>query len=205
MSVTSISSYTTEQIASLSTTDLESVSATDRCRVRTVALISSWVNAGAPETEPFDFTGEDGTACQGNFESDVQPLFTTPNLWYAGALSCRTCHGPDVAVSYAGLNLSSYQGIVAGSHRPNGEPKGNDILGGGNWDVALLHQMLYAPNGQTLIGRPAMPFGRPADVPANGPLVFAGTPVGGASPAAAGTGTPAGTAEAATPTATATP
>ena len=98
------------------------------------------------------------------------------------------------------MDLSSYAGIIAGSHRPNGEPKGNDILGGGNWDQALLHQMLYAPNGQTLIGRPAMPLGRPADVPANGPLVFAGTPVASADatpagtlPPLEGTGTPTAT------------
>ena len=75
------------------------------------------------------------------------------------------------------MDLSSYAGILAGSGRANGEPQGKDILGGGNWDQALLHQMLYAPNGQTTIGRPAMPFGRPADVPANGPLVYAGVAI----------------------------
>jgi len=85
------------------------------------------------------------------------------------------------------MNLSSYEGIVAGADRANGEPKGTDILGGGDWSKAILHQMLYAPNGQTLIGRPAMPLGRPADVPENGPLVFAGAPAAGAS----ASGTPA--------------
>jgi hypothetical protein len=177
----------------------------NKCQIAAVDLIGAWVSAGFPENDKFPFTDVKGTPCEGTFNQDVKPLFLESNIWYPGSPSCSSCHTPDLKTAFMNMDLSSYQGIVAGSHRPNGEPKGTDILGGGNWDVALLHQMLYAPNGQTLIGRPAMPFGRPADVPASGPLVFAGTPVGEAAAAAPGTGTPAGTAEAATPTVTATP
>ncbi len=174
----------------------------NKCQVAAVDLIGAWVTAGYPENDKFPFTDVNGQPCEGTFAKDVHPLFTESNLWYPGAQACASCHQPDLKVALMNMDLSSYAGILAGSHRPNGEPKGNDILGGGNWDQALLHQMLYAPNGQTLIGRPAMPLGRPADVPANGPLVFAGAPAAGAADA-----TPAGTLppNAPTPTATGTP
>jgi len=113
----------------------------------------------------------------------VQKLFVTPNLWYDGAPACITCHYADIAKATKNMDLSSYSGILAGSNRLNGAAKGNDILGGGNWDNALLHQMLFAPDGKTLIGRPPMPLGRPASVPAEGPIVSAGVPSGGAAPA----------------------
>lgn len=145
----------------LQSTNLENISSpSNKCQVQTVALISSWVTAGSPEKDPFDFTSVDGKACQGNFENDVQPLFTTPNLWYAGALSCRTCHGPDVKVSYMGLNLSSYQGIKAGAN-------GQDILGGGNWQTSKLSAILSSG---------VMPPAKPANYDVNGPIVFAGMP-----------------------------
>jgi hypothetical protein len=154
-----------------------------KCQIAAVDLIGAWVNAGYPENDKFPFTDVKETPCEGTFKQDVQPLFTESNLWFPGAQSCSTCHHPDLATAFKNMDLSSYQGILAGSNRVNGEAKGTDILGGGNWDEALMHQMLFAPNGQTLIGRPAMPFGRPPDVPANGPLVFAGAPAEGAAPA----------------------
>jgi hypothetical protein len=52
--------------------------------------------------------------------------------------------------------------------------KGKDILGGGVWEESLLYQMVYAPDGESLIGRPIMPLGRTADVPDKGPVIFAG-------------------------------
>jgi hypothetical protein len=187
----------------------------NKCQIAAVDLIGAWVTAGYPKTDKFPFQDVKGQQCEGTFDQDVHPLFTESNLWYPGASACASCHTPDLKTAFMNMDLSSYEGIVAGSHRPNGEPKGNDILGGGDWSKALLHQMLYAPNGQTLIGRPAMPLGRPPDVPANGPLVFAGAPAAAAVPAGtAGAatptlGTPAGTltplAGSVTPTVTATP
>lgn len=172
----------------------------NKCQVAAVDLIGAWVTAGYPENDKFPFTDVKGQSCEGTFEKDVHPLFTESNLWFPGAQACASCHQPDLKVALKNMDLSSYAGILAGSNRANGEPKGTDILGGGNWEQSLLHGMLFAPNGQTLIGRPAMPLGRPADVPENGPLVFAGAPLAGAE----GTGTPAAPTEG-TPTATATP
>ena len=128
------------------------------CQVHALDLIGSWVIAGSLEKDVFDFTDINGKPCQGTFEADVLPLFTTPNLWYVGALSCRTCHGPDVAVSYGGLNLSSYQGIMGGA-------KGQDILGGGSWQSAKLSQVLSSG---------MMPPAKPSDYDVNGPVVTAG-------------------------------
>ena len=84
------------------------------------------------------------------------------------------------------MDLSSYAGILAGSRRANAEPKGNDILGGGNWDDALLHKMLYAPDGKTQLDpvRPAMPLGRSdlnPPIDANGPIIPAGVPINSAN------------------------
>jgi hypothetical protein len=160
----------------------EAAAARPTCHIAAVNLIGEWVKAGASETKAFNFIDIKGTNCTATFKDDVQKLFTTPNLWYSGAFACTNCHFSDVKKATMNMDLSSYSGILAGSHRANGEPKGNDILGGGNWDEALLHKMLYAPDGKTLLNpvRPAMPFGRSSvvpPVPADGPIISAGTPV----------------------------
>jgi hypothetical protein len=136
------------------------------CSIYALDLIGAWVNAKSPEKDSFSFTDGNGKACQGTFDADVLPLFTTANLWYAGAPSCRTCHGPDVAVSYARLDLSSYQGIMAGMARESEKSKGDDILGGGNWEKSELYNVLN--NG-------LMPPKRPAGVGPKGPLLAAGS------------------------------
>ncbi len=164
-----------------------------KCRIAAVKLLGAWVAAGYSETEPFTFTDIKGTNCTATFKGDVQQLFITPNLWFNSAPACTTCHYADVKKATKGMDLSSYAGIITGAERVDKdgvEVKGIDILGGGNWDNALLHQMLYAPGGQTLIGRPPMPLGRPAIVPADGPIVFAGTPESDATPEATPSPTP---------------
>jgi mono/diheme cytochrome c family protein len=174
----------------------EAVAATPKCSIAALNLIDAWIAAGYPEKDTFAFTDAKGTNCTANFNDDVHKLFVTPNLWFDGAPACTTCHHADVAKAIKNMDLSSYAGIVAGSNRLNGAPKGTDILGGGNPANALLHQMLFAPGGKTLIGRPSMPFGRPATVPAEGPIISAGIPAGTAAaaqatPATTGTGTTA--------------
>jgi mono/diheme cytochrome c family protein len=181
----------------------DAVAATPKCQISALNLIGAWVTAGYSEKKPFNFTDLKGKNCSATFSGDVQKLFLTPNLWYDGAPACTTCHYADIAKATKNMDLSSYAGILAGSNRLNGAPKGNDILGGGNWDNALLHKMLYAPNGQTQIGRPAMPFGRPASVPAEGPVISTGSASGtdttaSASGPTSGAATP--TLSAATPT-----
>jgi len=146
----------------------------NKCQVAAVDLIGAWVTAGVPETDKFTFADVNGQECEGVFGRDVQPLFTESNIWYPGSLSCSSCHQPNLALALQNMDLSSYAGILAGSMRANGEPKGKDILGGGVWEESLLYQMLYAPDGVSQINRPIMPLGRTADVPDKGPLIFAG-------------------------------
>jgi mono/diheme cytochrome c family protein len=137
--------------------------APEACPVYAIDLIGAWVAAKTPETEAFSFTDINGKTCQATFSADVLPLFSQANLWYTGALSCRTCHGPDVQISYARMDLSSYQGILAGMGRASASEKGDDILGGGNWEQALLYNALS--KGQ-------MPPEKPAGVNPKGPLIY---------------------------------
>jgi hypothetical protein len=146
----------------------------NKCQIAAVDLIGAWVSAGVPETAPFTFTDVKGQPCEAVFGKDVQPLFLESNLWYPGSLSCASCHQSDLTKALQNMDLSSYSGILAGSGRANGEPKGKDILGGGVWEQSLLYQMIYAPGGKSLIGRQIMPLGRSPDVPEKGPLIFAG-------------------------------
>jgi hypothetical protein len=144
-------------------------SASVKCTTDARTLLSTWVDAGSPESEPFAFTDRNGSACQAAF-ADVQTLFVEGNLWYTGALGCTTCHNPTLSAASAQMDLSSYAGILAGSRRASPEATGNDILGGGNWAASLLNDMLFVQQ--------KMPFGRPPGaVAANGPVLLAGTPV----------------------------
>ena len=115
--------------------------ASDTCHVSGVDLIGAWVEAGSSEVDAFEFTDANGVKCEATFE-DVLPLFTQSNLWYSGSLSCSSCHSVALAVSPAQLDLSSYEGILAGSRRADDAPKGTDILGGGNWESSVLYQFL---------------------------------------------------------------
>lgn len=164
------------------------VAAFNRCQVAAVDLIGAWVSAGYSETQPFTFTDVQGRTCEATFK-DVQPLFLESSLWYPGALGCASCHHADVNSASARLDLSTYQGMLMGARRTTASAKGEDIFGGGAWEQSMLYQVLFAPNGQTPGGRPLMPLGRPSDVPAAGPLVYAGAPL--ASPQPSPTGTPA--------------
>ena len=140
-----------------------------RCRIAAVDLIGAWVSSGYPETDAFPFTDIDGLACKGTFAEDVQPLFLEANLWYPGSLACISCHNPDLTVSSAQLDITTYAGILAGSRRttPDAETQSSDLLGGGDWESSLMYDVLYV--------RKFMPLGRPPDVPAEGPIIFAGT------------------------------
>lgn len=148
-----------------------------KCQVTAVDLIGAWVTAGAPETDPFQFTDLKDQTCTATYSADIQRLFSEANLWFTGASACTTCHYADIEKATFNLDMSSYAGVIAGSQRKDGAATGIDILGGGDWESSLLYQMLYAPNGESTIGRQVMPLGRPSTVPAEGPVIFAGTPV----------------------------
>ncbi len=137
-----------------------------KCEVPAVGLLGAWVTAGSPESGVFTFNDVDGNPCEGNYADDVRPLFVEANVWYPGSYSCVSCHTADVAkTSAAKLDLSSYQGILAGSQRESAEVSGTDILGGGNWEKSLLYQFTYS--------RPFAPPGH-GETPSTGPIVFAG-------------------------------
>jgi mono/diheme cytochrome c family protein len=129
------------------------------CSAPARTLLDAWVSAGSSQDQPFNYVDSTGNSCTATF-SDIQPLFTRSDLWVPGALACATCHNAALAASAVGLDLSSYSGILAGSN-------GTDILGGGNWDNAILNQVLFVQK--------QMPVGAPAGSLTNaGPLLQAG-------------------------------
>jgi mono/diheme cytochrome c family protein len=138
-----------------------------KCTVTARTILSAWVTAGYKESEPFQFTDANGKSCQATF-TDVQPLFTTANLWYNGAPACVQCHNANISTASANMDLSSYAGIIAGAKRTSATANGEDILGGGNWQQSILNDMLFISQ--------KMPLGRPAGaVPPDGPTIQAGT------------------------------
>ncbi len=141
----------------------------NRCRIAAVDLIGAWVSSGYSETDVFTFTDIDGLNCEGTFGEDVQPLLLESNVWYPGSLSCASCHNADLTISSAQMDMTTYAGLLAGSRRTSANAKGNDVLGGGDWEASLMYDVLYV--------RRYMPLGRPPEVPAEGPVVFAGTAV----------------------------
>jgi hypothetical protein len=143
-----------------------------KCRVGAASLLEAWINAGYPETDPFEFTDVNGTACTATYAADINFVFKEANLWYSGALACASCHNPDLTKASAQMDLSDYQGILAGSRRTSPDAKGNDILGGGKWEQSKLFEVLVTRKGQPL----AMPLGRPQDLDATAVTVYAGTP-----------------------------
>lgn len=137
------------------------------CQIQAVYLIRAWINAGYSESELFTFTDVNDNECVATFNEDVQQLFLEGNLWYTGAPACTTCHNPNLNEATAAMDLSTYQGMLQGSRRAGPDQAGNDIFGGGDWEESLLHKQLFVLR--------AMPQGRPADVPAEGPIIFAGS------------------------------
>lgn len=146
-------------------------SASLKCPVTARVLLSSWVEDGYPESEPFQFSDLNGVTCQATYV-DLQPLFVEGNLWYSGALGCTSCHNTTLSAASAQMDLSSYAGILAGSRRASADVTGNDILGGGSWEASKLNEQLFVLE--------KMPFGRPPGaVEPDGPTILAGTPVEG--------------------------
>jgi mono/diheme cytochrome c family protein len=136
------------------------------CSVTGRELLNNWVTAGYTETLPFIFRDINGNICQATF-ANVIALFNQADLWYTGALACDACHNADITVAAAGLDLSSYAGILAGSHRTTSTSQGEDILGEGNWARSLLNQQLFVYQ--------LMPFGAPSGtLSPTGPTIQAG-------------------------------
>ncbi len=130
-------------------------------------LLATWVSEGYPENEIFGFRDQYGNICNSTF-ANVLPLFTQPDLWYPGAPACTSCHNANVSAAAANLDLSSYDGIVAGGKRSSPEGKGEDILGGGNWQNSLLNQVLF-------IYQTMPPSAPPGALSPDGPTLIAGS------------------------------
>jgi hypothetical protein len=152
----------------------------NKCQVAAVDLIGAWVSAGYPESGGFQFTGADGSTCEGTFPEDVQPLFVNSNLWYAGALACSSCHNAALLTSNGGLDLSSYEGMRLGTRRPDLSETGDDLFAAGDWEGSVLYDWLFL--------RKHIPLARPPELAAGGPVIFAGVQLSGpaadATPAA---------------------
>jgi mono/diheme cytochrome c family protein len=137
------------------------------CMASASDLLGSWVGQGYQETQPFDFQDINGNSCQATF-SDIEPLFTQANLWYQGALSCDSCHDAELSAASAGLDISTYSGILAGAGRTSSSSQGQDILGGGNWTKSILYQQLFVSY--------SMPYQAPAgSLLPTGPVLQAGS------------------------------
>ncbi len=113
------------------------------CELNTVGLIGAWVNAGAPNGGSFSFGG-----VQLNFETSVLPLFTKPNMWFAGSAPCSSCHFGNSEISYHEMDLASYEGIMKGGDVLS-EPPGVPLLGQSevgatnyDWDHSKLRSRL---------------------------------------------------------------
>lgn len=137
-----------------------------KCEVSAVELMGAWVSAGSSEIEVFPFNDINGKPCEGNFNEDVRPLFVEANIWYPGSVSCDVCHNADIGkTSASNLDLTSFQGILAGSQRSSPDVTGTDILAGGDWEKSLLYEFTFT--------HPVQPPGH-GDSPRPGPVVFAG-------------------------------
>ena len=167
------------------------------CKVSATDLIGAWVTAGNPESDPFPFTDVNGDPCEGTFPNDIQYMFSQNSFWYQGAIGCISCHNAELLQDKksGGLDLTSYQGILAGTNRSYEGAKGTDILGGGKWDTSLLHDVLLVHG--------LVPQGHSDERPPVAPVfVYAGQHVAPATPTAPATATSAPTE---TPAVTATP
>lgn len=133
----------------------------NRCRVSATDLIGAWVTAGHPEAGPFPFTDVNGDPCEGTFAEDIQPLFAENNLWDAGSLGCSSCHNAQLTERSGGLDLTSYEGIQAGTNRSYEGATGTNILGSGDWESSLLHDVLLVhglvPSGHSPDAEPLAP------------------------------------------------
>jgi hypothetical protein len=138
----------------------------DQCQVVATDMIAAWVSAGTPETEAFPFTDLSGQSCEGTL-ADIQPLFVENSLWFPGSLGCVSCHNADLTDRSGGLDLSSYQAMLLGSRRVAGSTSpGTDILGSGDWEGSLLHEVLV---NQGLTAQ-----GHSPDVEPPHPIIYAG-------------------------------
>ncbi len=133
------------------------------CDLNAVDLIGAWVDAGASDTEAFEYGG-----AQLTFERDILPFFTQPGMWFENSPSCNSCHNGNTETSLHEMDLNTYEGIMKGADVLS-EPPGAPIIVPGDWHASKLRGRLR--NNR-------MPPGMPFDITEgnrNGPTVMAGT------------------------------
>jgi hypothetical protein len=138
-----------------------------QCQASALDVLGSWVDAGAPESEPFEFPAVGGGTCTGSY-ADIRMLLSTPGIWYPESPACATCHSGDIAKAAANLDLNSYAGILAGSGRASADARGDDILGGSTWRESRLFEVLVSEGTE--------PYGRPRGLDLSQVIVFVGLP-----------------------------
>ncbi len=111
------------------------------CEVTAVDLIGAWVDAGANESEAFNFTANDGSTCQGTFAEEILPFFTQPGMWFDNSPSCNSCHNGNTETSLHEMDTNSYAGIMAGADVLS-EPPGVPIIVPGDWHASKLRDRL---------------------------------------------------------------
>lgn len=111
-------------------------------KLEAVKLIGAWVDAGAPEKEPFEFTGIDGKTYSGTFEADILPLFTKPDVWAPRTEACSECHHSVSKNSAHEMDLSSYKGILLGADSVSNPQNPAKIIIPGDWNNSVLRERL---------------------------------------------------------------
>jgi hypothetical protein len=139
----------------------------NKCKVAAADLVGAWVSTGHSDTEPFPFTDINGQSCEGTYADDIQRLFVENSLWSPGSLGCVSCHNADLSDRSAGLDLTSYEAILLGTRRVAGATSpGTDILGGGDWENSLLHEVL--------VNQGLTPQGHSPDAPPHQVILYVG-------------------------------
>ena len=135
----------TEQVQASTPTDTpteqpEAISAELGAAIKAVELVQLWVDAGASETQAFEYTGLDGNTYQASYETDIQPLFTQNGVWFEGSQACSGCHFGNIETSYHEMDLATYQGLLKGGDvlsSPPGVPLfGQSETGATDYDFA---------------------------------------------------------------------
>ncbi len=112
----------------------------DGGEVRAVDLVGEWVDQGAEEGS-FTFTSLDGETYAATFDADILPLFTEPGAWYTDSAACIDCHFEQSEDSDHEMDMSSYEGIMAGADVLS-SPPGVPIVIPGDWDNSVLRSRL---------------------------------------------------------------
>ncbi len=108
--------------------------------IEAVKLIGAWVDAGAPEKDPFTFEGKDGKKYKATFEKDILPLFTQPNVWAPNTQACISCHSAVSEQSVHQMGLGKYEDIMKGADCVSGECV--PIIKPGDWENSKLRARL---------------------------------------------------------------